>query len=331
MPMVKRISALFFPAILVPAVAMFCLNCGAHKSGAGADGHAFTYSNPIVDRYLADPFILHRPPWYYMYATGRALDGRFIQIYRSSDLVTWELVRGAVTRGVENAWNRKNFWAPEVMEIDGIYHLYYTASTDGTPANTGNRVGLAVSDSPGGPFEDRGVVVPHASLDGSPFRDTDGTLYLYYTIEHGNSDGLIAGRIYVDRLVSPEEVAGDPVPLITHHGWQEGPCVILRNGIYYLTYSTGNWKDETYRVRWATGKSATGPFKEQGTLMESTAEVRGPGHHSIFTGPGGQDWMVYHGWDPEFTARYPRIDPLHVDRNGLSVNGPTTGQQTFRF
>ena len=165
MPMVKRISALFFPAILVAAVVMFCLNCGAHKSGA--NGQDFTYSNPIVDRYLADPFILHRPPWYYMYSTGRALDGRFIQIYRSTDLVTWELVRGAVTRGGENAWNRKNFWAPEVMEIDGLYHLYYTASTEGTPANTGNRVGLAVSDSPGGPFRPPPTLYAHHMGDRS--------------------------------------------------------------------------------------------------------------------------------------------------------------------
>ena len=323
----KLTTAFLYSLIVVLSILFFCLGCSSTGGGINAE-KTVNYCNPVIDRYLADPFILWSDPFYYMFATGRAPDGRYIQIYRSRDIVTWEFVRGAVERGSENSWNRKNFWAPEVIQIDGSFYLYYTASTDGTPENTGNRVGLAVSDHPEGPYEDRGVVIPHASLDGSPFRDADGTLYLYYTIEYGNSDGLVAGRIYVDKLVKPDEVSGSPVPLITHHRWQEGACAVLRDGQYYLTYSTGDWKNESYRVRWAVGPSPTGPFKEQGTLLKSTAQVKGPGHHSIFTGPGGHDWLVYHGWDPRFTARYPRIDPLVVSPNGLSSRGPTTTQQS---
>jgi len=325
----KRIAVYFSFLIIVMGTLSFGLDCSRTRGNGSAD-ITVRYSNPVIDRYLADPFILRSGAYYYMFATGKASDGRYIQIYRSKDLAEWDFVRGAVTRGSENSWNRKNFWAPEVIEIEGRFHLYYTASTDGTPDNTGNRVGHAVSDYPEGPYEDRGVVIPHASLDGSPFRDTDGTLYLYYTIEHGNSDGLVAGRIYVDTLVTPDEVSGNPVPCITHHSWQEGACVMVRDGRYYLTYSTGNWRDESYRIRWAAGSSPIGPFEEKGTLLKSTAQVKGPGHHSFFTGPGGHDWIVYHGWDPEFIARYPRIDPLNVTRQGLSVDGPTSGPQTVR-
>ncbi|MFC1573840.1 glycoside hydrolase family 43 protein [Candidatus Latescibacterota bacterium] len=287
----------------------------------------FEYSNPIIDRYLADPFILFENPYYYLYATGRAQDGRFIQIYRSKDIINWEFVRGAVERGAEGSWNRKNFWAPEVYKIDGLYYLYYTASTEGTPQNTGNRVGLAVAKSPGGPYKDRGVVIPHASIDGHLFRDSDGVFYMYYTIEHGNSDGLKAGQIFVDRMLSLEKVAGNPVPLITEHTWQEGPCVVVDNDRYILTYSTENWKDETYKVRWAVGRSPIGPFEEQGILLQSTEQVRGPGHHAFFTGPKNESWIAYHGWDSDFTARYPRIDPFIITPDGVRVDGPSVGKK----
>ena len=326
---VKSITTVIIRTALTSV--LFILFTGfVFESGAQvAEREAFTYSNPIIDRYLADPYILYEAPYYYLYSTGRAPDGRYIQIYRSKDIAEWEFVRGAVERGPKGAWNRKNFWAPEVIKLDGLYYLYYTASTDGTPQNTGNRVGLAVASDPGGPFEDRGVVIPHASIDGHPFRDSDGTFYMYYTTENGNADSLKAGQIFVDRMLSPEKVAGKPVPLITGHGWQEGPCVFIDRGRYILTYSTENWRDETYKVRWAVGQSPTGPFTERGIILKSTDEVKGPGNHAFFTGPKGKRWIVYHGWDPAFKARYPRIDPLILGPDGVSIDGPSMGKKTI--
>jgi beta-xylosidase len=288
------------------------------------------YSNPIISQNLADPFILKANDNYYLFATGKAPDDRRLPIYRSRNLREWAFVRGAVAQGAEGAWNRRNFWAPEVMFLDGKYHLYYTAMPDGTPKNEGNRVGLAVSTTPDGPYEDAGVVIPHASLDGSPFMDQDGALYLFYTIEHGNHDGLKAGQIYVDRMLSPSRVAGKPVQLISHHEWQEGPCLPYSDSRYLLTYSTGAWTNDTYGVRWAIGPSPLGPFTEQpDIILKSTELAKGPGHHNIFIGPDGKLWLVYHGWDPGFKMRMPRIDPLIISEKGLSCPGPTMGRQVI--
>jgi beta-xylosidase len=284
-----------------------------------------TYCNPIIDKYLADPFILADSGVYYLFATGPAGDRRFLPVHRSTDLVHWQFIRGAVAQGPEGSWNRKNFWAPEVIKINDLYYLYYTASTDGTPENTGNRVGLAVAGTPEGPYEDRGVVIPHASIDGSPFIGDDGAMYLYYTIEHGNADGLKAGHIYVapmDSAQKPRDTA--PTQLVYHHPWQEGPCMLHRNGVYYLTYSTGDWTNDTYKVQWATGLSPVGPFTEQAQIiLSSNQQVKGPGHHNLFKTPSGGDWMIYHGWDTAHRARYPRIDPLITDNSMLQSNGPT--------
>lgn len=297
---------------------------------AKISGSSIRYRNPIMDCYLADPFILPTSNGYCLFGSHAAPDGRRLPVYWSSNLAEWEFVGGAVAVGREGAWNRENFWAPEVLPAEGKFWLYYTAAPSHTDDNRGNRIGVAVSSRPEGPYEDVGVVVPHASLDGSPFRDSDGSLYLYYTVEHENHDGLVAGRIYVDRLLTPDRVMGNPALLVSRHPWQEGPCVMRRGGVYFLTYSIGSWGKEDYEVRWCTGSSAFGPFEEQPTpILKSTPNVKGPGHHNFFQDPRGRDWIVYHGWDPAFTARYPRIDPLLVTAEGLSCKGPSDGVQAI--
>jgi len=55
--------------------------------------------------------------------------------------------------------------------------------------------------------------------------------------------------------------------------------------------------------------------------------VKGPGHHFMFTGRDGKDWIVYHGWDTAHTGRYPRIDRIFFSGNTISSDGPTYTRQ----
>lgn len=280
-------------------------------------------SAPVIDAYLADPCVYRSGEFYYLIATGKAPDGRWLPIYRSKDLTDWEFVAGAVERGEKGTWNRRNFWAPEVVEHEGEFYLYYTASPANTPENTGNRVGLATSVNPAGPFEDRGVIVHSPSLDGSPWQDDDGNWYLYYVVEHSDPDRK-PGSIWVDRLTSMSEVAGEPQQVIHHHGWQEGPYMVRVGNTYCLTYSTGNWKSDGYQVRYAQGASAMGPFSEieARPLLIGNDTVKGPGHHMCFEDHGSGDYyIVYHGWDPEMTRRYPRINRMTFQTDGTPVLG----------
>jgi len=289
-----------------------------------AGEHALTYSNPIIDKYLADPCMVYDNGYYYLFATGQAEDGRFIPIHRTTDFVHWEFIRGAVENGGENDWNYKHFWAPEVIFLSGQWHLYYTASPKQSPRNSGNRVGLALSENIEGPYTNHGVVIPHASIDGHVYVDSDSSMYIFYTIEHLNRDGLTAGQIYQDRMLSPTEVAGEPRPIITHHRWQEGPFLQHRFDKYFLTYSCGAWTNDTYHVRYAIGASATGPFAEQpDTILASNEMVKGPGHHFMYADKQSKDWIIYHGWDTAFTARYPRIDRIFFQEHSMSSDGPT--------
>ncbi len=288
------------------------------------------WTNPLINASGPDPFIYRAEGRYWMVTTGEAADGRYLPLWCSDDLVTWIFVRGAVARGAEGAWNRFNFWAPEVLIHEGRYWLYYTAKNVQDDKNHSNRVGLAVSDRPEGPFEDRGVLVNHASLDASPFRDADGNLWLYYVSEYGNARGLAPGRIWVDRLLDPAHLADQAVCLVDKHFWQEGPVMHRQpDGRYRLTYSIGAWTNDTYRVVQAVADRPDGPFVESDrVIMKSTPEVKGPGHHNFFTGPDGEPWLVYHGWDPAMTARYPRMDRLLVEADGtFCTPGPTSAMQ----
>ena len=321
----RRIENLF--CMLAAVITLITTGCNSFAQNRSTIGSSYT--NPIINKYLADPYIRFEGGYYYLFATGGAGDGRFIPIHRSKDLVSWEFVRGAVTRGLKTDWNYKNFWAPEVYKIKNKFYLYYTASPEYSPDNSGNRVCLAIADSIQGPFRNAGVVIPHASIDGHVFFDTDSSMYIFYTIENGNKDGLIAGQIYADKLLSPTKVAGNPLQIISHHSWQEGPFILHRDNKYFLTYSCGGWRNSTYHVRYATGVSPIGPYTEQpDTILKTNAMVKGPGHHSFFIDKSGKDWIVYHGWDTAFKARSSRIDRIFVSGDKITSDGPTFTRQS---
>lgn len=319
------------PVITIILVSvLFLAACTGVKKAPAT--RTLTWTNPIIDKYLADPCVYYDNGYYYLFATGKAPDGRGVQIYRSPDLQDWTFVKGAVEPGDSLAWNWKHFWAPEVIEIDGKFYLYYTASPKDSPSNSGNRVGAAVADSIQGPYRDLGVVVRHASIDGHPFIDRGGRMYMYYTIEHLNEKGLKAGNIYVETMTSPTETDGNPVKIYDKYGWQEGPVVQNIDGKYIMTFSQGAWTNETYNVRYATADSPLGPFTEGShVILQSNEMVKGPGHHFLFKDESGRDWMAYHGWDTAFTARYPRIDPITITKDTIYMDGPTYTEQSIEI
>ena len=316
-------------SILVVVVVFSAVCQAQNRKDKDGTTNSQTYTNPIIPKYLADPYLRYDNGYYYLFATGAAEDGRFIPIHRSKDLVNWEFVSGAVANGSKTDWNHMHFWAPEVYKIKNKYYLYYTASPEDSPANSGNRIGLAVADNIQGPYKNVGVVVPHASIDGHVFFDTDSIMTIFYTIEHGNKDGLIAGQIFADKLISPNQVEGKPVQIISQHIWQEGPFMLHKNNKYFLTFSCGDWTNETYHVRYAIGNSPMGPYVEQAdTILKSNKMVKGPGHHSLFVDKNGKDWIIYHGWDTAYTARYPRIDRIFINGDKISSDGPTYIEQS---
>jgi hypothetical protein len=95
-------------------------------------------------------------------------------------------------------------------------------------------------------------------------------------------------------------------------------------------YSGGRWENPNYGVGYAFAEHPLGPWKDEGNvegprvLTTFAEQVIGPGHNSVVLGPDLlSHYIVYHGWDPACTARYPRIDRLEWIDGHPRVEGPT--------
>jgi len=140
-----------------------------------------------TDVAFGDPFIVFDPPsdQYYLYGTGGTENG-FIA-YSSKDLKTWKKEGKVYDAKQPNGWGEKDFWAPEVYRVNNKYYMYYSAHWKENPKKhlENYRIGVAVSDSPLGPFKDlsgKPIFDPgYPIIDANVFRDTDHRNYLFYS------------------------------------------------------------------------------------------------------------------------------------------------------
>jgi GH43 family beta-xylosidase len=314
-----------------------------------------TYQNPVYPYDFADPFVLKTRDAYYAYGTAApGPDGRPFPVLRSTDLIRWERLGGALDPLIDPPASA--YWAPEVAERDGRYFLYYSASTG--PSDEFHRIRVATSTNPAGPFRDSGgLVLPDLgfSIDASPFRDPrDGAWYLYfatdYETDHPHGTGLAVVRLSDD--MSGATTAPKPV-VRAQADWQiyerqrnykgrvweawhcvEGPSVFEHGGKYYCLYSGGAWHGDAYGVGFAVADHPLGPWRDDFAahgafvLRGVPGKVIGPGHNSVTISPDGQTLvMVYHAWDVAKTARRMCIDPLVWTADGPKVDGPSTAER----
>jgi beta-xylosidase len=136
---------------------------------------------------FGDPFILQASDGkYYMYGTSENAKG--FKAYSSDNLIDWKDEGWVYEGATPESWTTNCFWAPEAYERNGKYYLWFSANWKHNPTNEGEnfRIGVAVSDSPKGPFKemnnapvfDPGYPVIDANLY---FDDENGKVYLYYS------------------------------------------------------------------------------------------------------------------------------------------------------
>lgn len=166
-------------------MALLCLCLFACNTKKESETMTSTVTNPIPLK-LGDPFLLHAADGrYYMY--GTSLDNGF-EAFVSDDLVQWDSC-GQIYKGGDSAqWNLNCFWAPEVYERGDKYYLFFSANYRENPTNEGEnfKIGVAVSDSPAGPFTDlydRPIFNPeYPIIDANVyFDDENDKCYLYFS------------------------------------------------------------------------------------------------------------------------------------------------------
>ena len=63
-----------------------------------------------------------------------------------------------------------------------------------------------------------------------------------------------------------------------------------------------------------------GPYTDYATPEGATVlrtipgQLLGPGHNSMVVGPDGEDYLVYHAWDPQMTGRRMFLAPMDWHR-----------------
>lgn len=309
-------------------------------ASAGAGAGEFT--NPVIAENFPDPHILRVGDTYYAYATGSA--NANIQVARSADLVSWELLSDALPElPLWQIASQSRTWAPEVAQLGDRFVMHYTG---GNVAIGRQCLSVAVADQPEGPFVDDSeepLVCQEelgGSIDSHVFVDADGSPYLFWKND-GNCCNQVT-EIFAAPL-SPDGLTllGEPVRVGAENSqaWEghviEAPTVVLHEGTYYLFFSANDYASSDYAVGYATADTVTGPYAdaEENPILATRPPAAGPGHQTVIAGPNGDLWMAYHAWDIDAIGdaaggrRRVWIDRLTFEDGRPIVHGPTADPQ----
>lgn len=218
-------------------------------------------------------------------------------------------------------WAEKQMWAPDAAEKDGKYYLFFPAKDhEGI-----FRIGVAISDSPGGPFTpQRQAIKESFSIDPAVFKDDDGSYYMYFGgIWGGQLQRWRTGGFNAEQPESPfAHLPNDNEPalcakvaklsndlleftetprdviIVDENGeallqgdnerrFFEASWLHKYNGKYYFSYSTG----DTHFICYAIGDNPYGPFIYKGVVLNPV--VGWTNHHSIAEFEG-KWYLFYH-------------------------------------
>ena len=211
----RRMSGWRRLAIMVAMLLVAALpvaGCAAPDGPTGTGDSAMTFTNPVYPADAPDPQAIQVGDTWYLVHTNTG--GQNVPVLTSPDLVNWTPAGDALP--TLPSWaDTGRTWAPEIIALaPDSYVLYYTAADH---ASGRECVGRAVATQPQGPYRDDSsspLICPvplGGAIDPSPYRDTDGSLWLLWKND-GNAIGadtwLWSQRLSDDGL----RLVGEPNP-----------------------------------------------------------------------------------------------------------------------
>src|SRR4029079_3935288 len=223
--------------------------------------------NPIVQtNYTADPAPMVYDGRLYVY-TGHDEDttvNNFFtmnewRVYSTTDVVNWT-DHGSPLRYSNFSWAKGDAWAGQCIPRNGKFYYYVPM----TQKNGAMAIGVAVSNSPRGPFTDALgkplVSTGTGDIDPTVFIDDDGQAYLYW----GNPN-----LWYVKLNTDMTSYAGSPTKTsLTTAGfgtrsntdrataYEEGPWFYKRGSLYYMVYPADGTPE---KISYTPSSRARGP------------------------------------------------------------------------
>ncbi|MBO4962181.1 MAG: glycoside hydrolase family 43 protein [Clostridia bacterium] len=289
----------------------------------------------------ADPYMIKANGNYYVYATHE----KGVQLYKSSSLFgEWEFLGFCYSRECE-----VSYWAPSVIELDGVFYMYYSTRYVGNDDVHSHRIKVATSTSPEGPFEFKCELLEPFSIDAHVIKDDTG-LYIFYC--NNDYDSVRAGTfIMLDKMVDPFTVEGKPVRVVVssldeeifqkdrfkvgqHWHTIEGAFYFKEGDYHYVMYSGSAYEKETYFIGYSVAKGETDDLRKLNfkkypddntykPLVCKNEYLEGSGHNSVIV-DNGKYYCIYHARDigepvKDQDTRTFRADEMVVDNGVLSV------------
>jgi beta-xylosidase len=280
--------------------------------------------NPLVKHlFTADPSARVFNNRLYVYTSHDQNEAKYFNmidwhVFSTDNLEDW-IDHGPIFSLNEIKWAKKWAWAPDCIARNGKYYFYYPVER--------TKIGVAVSDSPTGPFvdtlekplidnTDQIEKIGPEPIDPALLIDND-TAYMYFGCRKLKVVKLKANMMELDGEIMPLKIKGtekDPENFGGYYG--EGPWVFKRNDLFYFMYSNGWGKTST--LVYATSKNPLGPFNFEGKVMDPVDSFTSHGSIVEFKGK----WYIFYHNMSLSNNNYRRsicFDEIKFDKEGKII------------
>ncbi|HNW52369.1 MAG TPA: glycoside hydrolase family 43 protein [Prolixibacteraceae bacterium] len=295
--------------------------------------------NPIVQTYYtADPAPMVYNDTVFLYTShdeDETVRNFFTmndwKCYSTTDMVNWT-DHGSVLSYKTFEWSRGDAWAGQCIFRNGKFYYYLPVNQkDG-----GNAIGVAVSDSPTGPFKDalgKPLLIGYGYIDPTVYIDDDGQAYLYW----GNPN-LWHVKLNEDMISYDQELGIVKEDLKDENfgyrskkidnrtaSYEEGPWLFKRKNLYYLLYPAGGVPEH---LAYSTAKSITGPWTYGDTIMHVIKDKGAFTNHPGYIEYKGKSYLFYHNGALPGGGGFKRsvcIEPFEFNADGtIPLIDPTS-------
>jgi beta-xylosidase len=318
----------------------------------GSDGGTETCTPPVpgskgknplfTDVYTADPAaFVHNCTFYINCGHDEGGGSGFVMnnwfILKSSDMVKWTRIDKPLAIATFK-WSDANAWAGQMVTKGGKFYWYVPINKMGAcPNNCGMAIGVAVGDSPEGPFKDtlgkpliddvlemsnmgfaKDSDTPY-TIDPTVYVDTDGKAFMHY----GSFGRVVHVTLGEDMISVAGKMKEIDLGCISASDGKtcffESAYLTKRNSKWYEIYAAGS---NPAAINYSIADNPAGPWTAKGRIIDPlpTTSSDGATNHAGVAEFAGQWYIVYHVSNgPNGGGTYHRevaIDKLNFNADG---------------
>ena len=291
--------------------------------------------NPIIrDQFTADPTARVFNNKVYLYPShdikppvGQRQDWFCMEdyhVFSSENLTDWT-DHGVIVTQNKVPWVRPDsysMWAPDCVYRNGKYYFYFPSTPAG--AMRGFGVGVAIADSPKGPFIPEPEPIKGINgIDPCVLLASDGNAYIFWgagrCAKLKDNMKELADDTPKEKVKFGErefEMMGVNCLKDLPNRQAEGPFAFEYNGNYYLTYPYV--RENTEVLGYAMSKNPMGPYEYKGLIMAEHPNGCWTNHHSIVNYKG-QWYLFYH--QNAFSPRDDKRRSVQIEKLFFNADG----------